>query len=99
MIAIDSKSYPYLAVKQATTFKYEFLLNTKSLEEIIEMQNNIIMLGASIGIDYEKIKNVYGSEIWNAAIEKAALIVQPVPHIDEERKCEDIAIAIRKLKI
>lgn len=35
---------------------------------------------------------------YNIAIEVAALIVQPVPHVDEERRCEDIAVAIRKLK-
>lgn len=39
------------------------------------------------------------TETWNAAIEAAALIVQPNPHIDEERRCEDVAEAIRKLKI
>lgn len=38
------------------------------------------------------------NEGWDAAIEAAALIVQPIPHVDEERKCEDIALKIRKLK-
>lgn len=42
--------------------------------------------------------NVYERQIWNTAIEAAALIVQPVPHINEERRCEDIAASIRKLK-
>jgi hypothetical protein len=36
--------------------------------------------------------------IWNAAIEAAALIVQPNPHVEEERECEDIARQIRGLK-
>lgn len=36
--------------------------------------------------------------IWNAAIEAAALIVQPKPHVDEERRCEDIVAEILKLK-
>jgi len=35
----------------------------------------------------------------NEAIELAALIVQPNPHVDEERRCEDIAAAIRSLKV
>ena len=35
---------------------------------------------------------------WNAAIEAAALVVQPDPHIDEERECQAIAAEIRKLK-
>lgn len=38
-------------------------------------------------------------EIWNAAIEAAALIVEPVPHIDEERTCGEVASEIRKLKM
>jgi hypothetical protein len=42
--------------------------------------------------------SVLHKEIWNSAIEAAALIVQPDPHVDEERKCEDIAETIRKLK-
>lgn len=37
-------------------------------------------------------------ELYNEAIEEAALIVQPNPHVDEERRCEDIAAKIRKLK-
>lgn len=40
-----------------------------------------------------ELKNLY-----NEAIEEAALIVQPNPHIDEERSCEDIAAKIRRLK-
>lgn len=35
---------------------------------------------------------------FNAGVEAAALIVQPVPHVDEERKCEDIAKKVRELK-
>lgn len=37
--------------------------------------------------------------VWNYAIEQAIQIVQPVPHIDEERRCEDIAYDIRGLKL
>lgn len=48
-------------------------------------------------ITNEEIKELNIS-IHNAAIEQAALIVQPNPHVDEERRCEDIAIKIRKLK-
>jgi uncharacterized protein YuzE len=72
MIPIDSKSYPYLAVAQATGRPHEYFLNTYTLEEIYEEQRNIKALGRSLGIDYDKIRNVYGVEIWNAAIEKAA---------------------------
>ncbi len=36
-------------------------------------------------------------KIWNAAIEAAALVVQPVPHIDEERTCGEVAASIRAL--
>jgi len=38
-------------------------------------------------------------ETWNAAIEAAALIVEPNPHVDEERECKDVATAVRSLKI
>lgn len=34
---------------------------------------------------------------WNAAIESAALIAEPNPHIEEERECKDVANAIRAL--
>lgn len=44
------------------------------------------------------LDNVYAKEVWNAAIEAAALIVQPKPHIEEERECKDIVEQIRKLK-
>jgi hypothetical protein len=39
------------------------------------------------------------ASIWNAAIEAAALVVQPIPHVDEERTCGEIADAIRRLKV
>ena len=46
----------------------------------------------------DRKSNAYEREVWNAAIEAAAEIVQPTPHINEERKCEDVAHKIRKLK-
>ena len=39
------------------------------------------------------------SAIWNAAVESAALVVQPVPHIEEERTFGEIATAIRRLRV
>lgn len=36
---------------------------------------------------------------WNAAIEAAALVVEPNPHVDEERECQEVAKAVRLLKI
>lgn len=93
MISIDSKSYPYLAVAQATTYEYGFLLNTKTLEEIQDMQKNMIALGASLGIDYDKVKNVYGIEVWNAAIEKAAEVAIL------EYSSAEVSEEIRKLKV
>ena len=36
--------------------------------------------------------------VWNRALEEAALIVQPVSYIEEERECHVIATAIRALK-
>lgn len=84
MIAINSKSYPYLAIAQATAYDYGDLLNNKSLEEIIEMQNNIKAFGYSIGINYDEVRNVGGIDIWNAAIEKAAEIAVSDYHITKE---------------
>ncbi len=52
----------------------------------------------NVGIKTSEPDNVYATQIWNEAIEAAALIVQPNPHVDEERRCEDIADQIRKLK-
>jgi hypothetical protein len=37
-------------------------------------------------------------EIWNSAVEAAALVVQPIPNIDEERTCAEVARVIRTLK-
>lgn len=37
--------------------------------------------------------------IWNAAIEAAALVVEPIPHVNEERTCGEVAAAIRALAI
>lgn len=37
-------------------------------------------------------------ESWNQAIEAAALVVEPNPHVDEERECKDVAAAVRELK-
>ena len=51
-----------------------------------------IIQSAAAGIDSMR------AEVWNAAIEAAALVVQPVPHIDEERTCGEVAAAIRALK-
>lgn len=36
-------------------------------------------------------------QIWNIAVESAALVVQPVPHVQEERTCNEVARAIRRL--
>lgn len=41
---------------------------------------------------------MFDIETWNSAIEAAALIVEPNPHVDEERECQVIAAEIRKLK-
>lgn len=46
--------------------------------------------------------NRYGlyaeQRIWNAAIEAAALVVEPNPNKEEERECQDVAGEIRSLK-
>lgn len=35
--------------------------------------------------------------VWNTAIEAAALVVQPIPHVNEERTCGEVATQIRAL--
>lgn len=42
---------------------------------------------------------MFDLETWNAAIEAAALVVEPNPHVEEERECKDVAVAVRRLKI
>ncbi len=38
------------------------------------------------------------ARVWNEAIEAAALVVCPVPHVDEERECSVVAEQVRALK-
>ena len=42
---------------------------------------------------------MFDIETWNMAIEAAALIVEPNPHVEEERECSDVAKAVRACKI
>lgn len=84
----------------------EINANAKAMQQEIGIECNVgIKSEGGIIAEAEMAKavadypnNVYAKEIWNEAIEAAALIVQPKPHIDEERRCEDIASEIRKLK-
>jgi hypothetical protein len=48
--------------------------------------------------DAAKAIELLGKDIWNEAVEAAALVVQPTPHVDEERQCQHVAEAVRKLK-
>ena len=50
--------------------------------------------GAYTAASMRKIKHVI-AEAENREREACALIVCPVPHVEEERECSDIAAAIR----
>lgn len=71
--------------------KYDEIINEKEEKEKFNVDKS------KISIDKPE-ENVYYKQVWNDAIEKAALLVQPNPHIDEERRCEDVAAQIRLLK-
>lgn len=40
----------------------------------------------------------FKKEIRNETLEEVALLIQPNPHVEEERNCEDVAKQIRSLK-
>lgn len=87
MISINSKSYPYLAVAQWYEKPYgEVLKMTR--EELRGWQ--VAAEATASKVEDIKIDNSNASEIWNAAIEKAA---------KQSPLANYVANKIRKLKV
>lgn len=91
MIAIDSKSYPYLAVAQHSRLPYGEVLNWH-WSNVLLFREEFKKIIVEEYLPMDKLaSNVFAREIWNAAIEKAAQLAVTDYHITVEQ--------IRKLKV